>query len=180
MIRADHQCVAEMLARIDGFAAKYVGDGVLTYFGYPLAREDAERAVRTGPALVEATASCASSGRSGCASPSRRAWSLISSAPGRPRNAGSWARRQTRRRVCRASPRSIQSSPTAFLAAGRRDMRHNTRTPHFIRRPAHYKFEPLPITRVEPQRTQYPEGTCFREAMHDRFSKQCSGEVAQA
>jgi class 3 adenylate cyclase len=50
-----HKCVAEMVARFDGFVAKYMGDGVLIYFGYPQAHEDdAERAVRTGRALVEA------------------------------------------------------------------------------------------------------------------------------
>src|SRR5262249_57484157 len=37
-----------------GFVARYVGDGVLAYFGYPRAHEhDAERAVRTGLAVVE-------------------------------------------------------------------------------------------------------------------------------
>jgi class 3 adenylate cyclase len=55
MIGAYHQCVAETVARFDGFVAKYMGDGVLIYFGYPQANEDdAERAVRTGLALVEA------------------------------------------------------------------------------------------------------------------------------
>ena len=40
-------------ARFDGFVAKYMGDGVLIYFGYPQAHEDdAERAVRAGLALV--------------------------------------------------------------------------------------------------------------------------------
>jgi Adenylate and Guanylate cyclase catalytic domain len=42
-------------ARFDGFVAKYMGDGVLIYFGYPHAHEDdAERAVRAGLALVGA------------------------------------------------------------------------------------------------------------------------------
>jgi class 3 adenylate cyclase len=42
-----HRCVAETVARFDGFVAKYMGDGVLVYFGYPQAHEDdAERAVR--------------------------------------------------------------------------------------------------------------------------------------
>jgi class 3 adenylate cyclase len=50
-----HKCVAETVARFDGFVAKYMGDGVLIYFGYPQAHEDdAERAVRAGLALVEA------------------------------------------------------------------------------------------------------------------------------
>jgi len=50
-----HTCVSETIARFDGFIAKYMGDGVLAYFGYPQAHEeDAERAVRAGLALVEA------------------------------------------------------------------------------------------------------------------------------
>ncbi len=47
--------VAEAVRRFDGFVAKYMGDGVLVYFGYPRAHEDdAERAVRAGLAVVEA------------------------------------------------------------------------------------------------------------------------------
>ena len=47
VIGAYHRCVAETVARFDGFVAKYMGDGVLVYFGYPKAHEDdAERAVR--------------------------------------------------------------------------------------------------------------------------------------
>jgi class 3 adenylate cyclase len=54
LIGAYHKCVAETVARFDGFVAKYMGDGVLIYFGYPQAHEhDAERAVRAGLAVVE-------------------------------------------------------------------------------------------------------------------------------
>ena len=50
-----HACVAETVGRCDGFVAKYMGDGVLVYFGYPQAHEDdAEQAVRAGLALVNA------------------------------------------------------------------------------------------------------------------------------
>jgi class 3 adenylate cyclase len=51
---SDYQkCVAETVQRFGGFVAKYMGDGVLVYFGYPQAHEDdAERAVRTGLELV--------------------------------------------------------------------------------------------------------------------------------
>jgi hypothetical protein len=50
-----HRAVAETVGRFDGFVAKYMGDGVLIYFGYPQAHEDdAERAVRAGLAVVEA------------------------------------------------------------------------------------------------------------------------------
>jgi class 3 adenylate cyclase/predicted ATPase len=55
-----HRCVAETVARFDGFVAKFMGDGVLIYFGYPKAHEDdAERAVRAGVALVDAVGSLA-------------------------------------------------------------------------------------------------------------------------
>jgi class 3 adenylate cyclase/tetratricopeptide (TPR) repeat protein len=55
VIGAYHKCVAETVARFDGFVAKYMGDGVLIYFGYPQAHEDdAERAVRAALALIEA------------------------------------------------------------------------------------------------------------------------------
>ena len=50
-----HRAVADTVGRFDGFVAKYMGDGVLIYFGYPQAHEDdAERAVRAGLAVIEA------------------------------------------------------------------------------------------------------------------------------
>jgi class 3 adenylate cyclase/predicted ATPase len=55
VIGAYHHCCAERVERNGGFVAKYMGDGVLAYFGYPEAHEDdAERAVRAGLAVVEA------------------------------------------------------------------------------------------------------------------------------
>ncbi len=55
VIGAYHRCCTELVERHGGFVAKYMGDGVLAYFGYPQAHEhDAERAVRAGLALVEA------------------------------------------------------------------------------------------------------------------------------
>jgi class 3 adenylate cyclase/predicted ATPase len=55
IITAYHRCCSEQVERHDGFVAKYMGDGVLAYFGYPKAHEhDAERAVRAGLALVKA------------------------------------------------------------------------------------------------------------------------------
>jgi class 3 adenylate cyclase len=52
VISAYQSCVAETVQRYGGFVAKYMGDGVLIYFGYPQAHEDdAERAVRAGLAL---------------------------------------------------------------------------------------------------------------------------------
>src|SRR5215813_12694004 len=48
-IRAYQNAVSGIIARYDGFVAKFMGDGVLAYFGYPRAHEDdAERAVRAG------------------------------------------------------------------------------------------------------------------------------------
>ena len=50
-----HRAVSATVGRFDGFVAKYMGDGVLVYFGYPQAHEDdAERAVRAGLAVIEA------------------------------------------------------------------------------------------------------------------------------
>src|SRR6516162_485627 len=50
-----HRAVSDTVGRFDGFVAKYMGDGVLIYFGYPRAHEDdAERAVRAGLAVIEA------------------------------------------------------------------------------------------------------------------------------
>jgi class 3 adenylate cyclase/predicted ATPase len=55
IVSSYQRCVAEAVRRFGGFVAKYMGDGVLVYFGYPTAHEDdAERAVRAGLAVVEA------------------------------------------------------------------------------------------------------------------------------
>jgi predicted ATPase/class 3 adenylate cyclase len=58
VISAYQKCVAEIVGRFGGFVAKYMGDGVLVYFGYPQAHEDdAERAVRAGLELAAAVGS---------------------------------------------------------------------------------------------------------------------------
>ena len=55
VISGYQKCVAETVQRFGGFVAKYMGDGVLIYFGYPQAHEDdAERAARAGLDLVAA------------------------------------------------------------------------------------------------------------------------------
>ena len=55
VIAAYHGCVSSQVARFSGFIARYMGDGVLVYFGFPAANEDdAERAVRAGLAVTEA------------------------------------------------------------------------------------------------------------------------------
>jgi class 3 adenylate cyclase len=55
LISAYQKCVAEAVGRFGGFVAKYMGDGVPVYFGYPQAHEDnVERAVRAGLELIQA------------------------------------------------------------------------------------------------------------------------------
>jgi class 3 adenylate cyclase len=57
VIGAYHRCVADAVTHFAGFVAKYMGDGVLVYFGYPQAHEvDAERAIRAGLAVIGAVA----------------------------------------------------------------------------------------------------------------------------
>src|SRR6202040_3916062 len=61
LIGGYHRCVADTVAPFAGFVAKYMGDGVLIYFGYPEAHEDdAERAVRAGLAVIDAVGRLAS------------------------------------------------------------------------------------------------------------------------
>lgn len=55
VISAYQKCVTGIMQRFGGFVARYMGDGVLVYFGYPQAHEDdAERAVRAGLELIPA------------------------------------------------------------------------------------------------------------------------------
>jgi class 3 adenylate cyclase/predicted ATPase len=57
VISAYQKCIAEAVRRFGGFVAKFLGDGVLVYFGYPEAHEDdAERSVRAGLELIAAVA----------------------------------------------------------------------------------------------------------------------------
>src|SRR6266542_2606616 len=54
LLRAYQDACARVIDRFDGYIAKYLGDGLLVYFGYPEAREDAaDRAVRAGLGIVE-------------------------------------------------------------------------------------------------------------------------------
>jgi len=54
VIAVYHRAVADVVGSFDGFVAKYMGDGVLVYFGYPRAHEDdAERAVRVGLGVID-------------------------------------------------------------------------------------------------------------------------------
>ena len=62
VLGAYHAAVAEVVTGFGGYVAKYMGDGVLAYFGYPQAHEhDAEQAVRAGLALVDRVGRLASS-----------------------------------------------------------------------------------------------------------------------
>ena len=55
VVRAYQDTCATVIARFDGTIAQYLGDGLLVYFGYPLAHEDdAQRAVHTGLGIVRA------------------------------------------------------------------------------------------------------------------------------
>ena len=55
VVRAYQDTCAKVIARFEGHIAQYLGDGLLVYFGYPLAHEDdAQRAVRAGLGIVEA------------------------------------------------------------------------------------------------------------------------------
>src|SRR2546427_2200997 len=55
VVRTYQEACAKVIARFDGHIAQYLGDGLLVYFGYPLAHEDdAQRAVRAGLGMVEA------------------------------------------------------------------------------------------------------------------------------
>jgi class 3 adenylate cyclase/predicted ATPase len=55
VVRAYQETCAKVIARFDGHIAQYLGDGLLVYFGYPLAHEDdAQRAVRAGLGILDA------------------------------------------------------------------------------------------------------------------------------
>ena len=86
IITAYHRCCTELIERNGGFVAKYMGDGVLAYFGYPQAHEhDAERAVRAALNLVEAVPKLATNAGSPLqvriGSRPASLWSATSSAP---------------------------------------------------------------------------------------------------
>jgi len=54
IMRAYHDACADSIARQDGHVAKFMGDGILAYFGWPMAHEDAaDRAVRAALQIVE-------------------------------------------------------------------------------------------------------------------------------
>ena len=117
VISAYQQSVAETVRRFGGFVAKYMGDGVLIYFGYPQAHEDdAERAVRAGLELVAAVTSLKTRAslqtRVGIATGLVVVGDLIGS--GSAQEQASSARRRTLRHACKVlRRRTASSSPKA-------------------------------------------------------------------
>ena len=109
VLRGYQNAVAGEIARFEGYVAKFMGDGVLAYFGWPRAHEDeAERAVRAGLAIVAAVAQ-ADRRRRGAGLPRRhRHRSRGGRRPGRRgRGAGAGGRRrhaQPRRAAAGAWP----------------------------------------------------------------------------
>jgi hypothetical protein len=100
VISAYQKCVAETVRRFEGFVAKYLGDGVLVYFGYPQAHEDdAERAVRAGLELIPSVAVLKAP------EPPRHChWSRPGRRPDRiGRSAGAWHRRRDAESCCAAA-----------------------------------------------------------------------------
>ena len=100
LIGAYHHAVAEVVKRFEGFVARYMGDGILIYFGYPRAHEnDAERAARCALAVVEAVSglNLAEELQRASASPP----SIVVVGGGLP-NTMSSARPPTSPRVCKA------------------------------------------------------------------------------
>ena len=117
VVSAYQKCVAETAQRFGGFVAKYIGDSVLVYFGYPQAHEDdAERAVPAGLELIAAVTALKAPAplqtRVGIATGMVVVGDLIGS--GEAQERGIMARPRTSRHACRALPsRTPSSSPRA-------------------------------------------------------------------
>ena len=118
-------CCAAVIARYDGFVAKYMGDGVLAYFGYPRAHEDdAERAVRAGladrrggrPRSSAASGVELAGARIGIATGLVVVGDLIGE--GAARSGASSARRRTSPRGCRRSPSPARGRRSPRAPAG--------------------------------------------------------------
>ncbi len=106
IISSYQRCVADTVQRFGGFVAKYMGDGVLVYFGYPQAHEDdAERAVRAGLELITAVSGLRAASplqtRVGIATGVVVVGDLVGM--GEAQERGIVVRRRTSRPVCKAS-----------------------------------------------------------------------------
>ena len=120
LIRRYQDAVAGAIGRYGGFVAKFMGDGVLAYFGFPRAFEDAaERAVRAAIGILaevgDIECRTARGCRHGSASPPASSWSAKSSAPASRKSAPSSAKPPISPRGCRRSP-----GPTPSSSARRR------------------------------------------------------------
>jgi class 3 adenylate cyclase len=108
VIRAYQDACSGVIARYDGFVAKFMGDGILAYFGFPHAHEDdAERAVRAGleiASLVGALQTRAKATRYASALPLASSWSATSWVVAQLRNRRSLAIRRISPRACRRWP----------------------------------------------------------------------------
>jgi class 3 adenylate cyclase len=117
VISVYQNCVAGTVKRFGGFVAKYMGDGVLVYFGYPQAHEDdAERAVRAGLELIAAVSALKAASplqtRVGIATGLVVVGDLVGS--GEAQERGIVGETPTSRRACRGLPnRTRSSSPGA-------------------------------------------------------------------
>src|SRR5215469_4440154 len=75
VIGAYHRCVTKIVEGFGGFVARYMGDGVLVYFGYPQAHEDdAERATRCGLSLAARLSSTMSPATRPISPPACKPW----------------------------------------------------------------------------------------------------------
>ena len=116
VISAYQKCVAETVQRFGGFVAKYMGDGVLVYFGYPASARGRCRASGTGGAGIDPSGGSAEV-RCSTANPRWHCYRVGRSR--RPdldrvrlRSKRLSARRRTLRRACKGSPsRTRWSSP---------------------------------------------------------------------
>src|SRR5262249_40215812 len=121
-LRAYQNTVSGVVARYDGFVAKFMGDGVLVYFGYPRAHEDdAERAVRAALEIAAAVTSLETRGterlavRIGIATGLVVVGDLVGEGSAQERR---WSERPpTSRLVCRLLPNPGRSSSPAPPAA---------------------------------------------------------------
>ena len=124
LLHAYRTLCGDVIARYDGFVARYVGDGILTYFGWPTAHEeDAERAVRAALEIVH-TRQAGIVHRGPCRSASASPPALSSSVKRPVRGTSQswrWAARPIWRRVCKDWPPPTRSSspprPVAWSAA---------------------------------------------------------------
>ena len=139
VIRAYQDAVAGEVARFEGHVAKFMGDGVLAYFGWPRAHEDdAERAVRAGLAIAGAVGRLRRSGRRAARRPGRD----------RDRAGGGGRPGRQRRRAGGGGGRRDPEPGRAAARAGRAGQRRHRR------RHAPARRRPVRVRRSRPRRGQ--------------------------